>query len=30
VATIGSANLRMKQGHGDDYILALLTSSNSG
>jgi hypothetical protein len=24
---IGCANLRMKQGQGDDYILALLTSS---
>jgi hypothetical protein len=30
VATIGCANLRMKQGHDNDYILALLTSSNSG
>jgi hypothetical protein len=30
VATIGCANLRMKQGRGDDYILAPLTSSNSG
>jgi hypothetical protein len=29
-ATIGCANLRMKQGCGDDYILAPLTSSNSG
>jgi hypothetical protein len=29
-ATIGCANLRMKQGCGDDYILASLTSSNSG
>jgi hypothetical protein len=30
VATIGCANLRMKQGRGDDYIPAPLTSSNSG
>jgi hypothetical protein len=29
-ATIGCANLRMKQGRGDDYIPALLTSSNCG
>jgi hypothetical protein len=29
VATIGCANLRMKQGHDDDYISAVLTSSNS-
>jgi hypothetical protein len=29
-ATIGCANLRMKQGRGDDYIPAPLTSSNSG
>jgi hypothetical protein len=29
-ATIGCANLWMKQGHDDDYIPALLTSSNSG
>jgi hypothetical protein len=29
-ATIGSANLRMKQGRGDDYIPVFLTSSNSG
>jgi hypothetical protein len=29
-ATIGSSNLRMKQGRGDDYIPASLTSSNSG
>jgi hypothetical protein len=28
--TIGCANLRMKQGLGDDYIPAPLTSSNSG
>jgi hypothetical protein len=28
--TIGCANLRMKQGRGDDYIPASLTSSNSG
>jgi hypothetical protein len=28
--TIGCANLRMKQGRGDDYIPALLTSSNNG
>jgi hypothetical protein len=27
--TIGCANLRMKQGHGDDYIPVSLTSSNS-
>jgi hypothetical protein len=30
VATIGCANLRMKQGRGDDYILSSLTISNSG
>jgi hypothetical protein len=29
-ATIGCANLWMKQGRGDDYILVSLTSSNSG
>jgi hypothetical protein len=29
-ATIGCANLQMKQGRGDDYISASLTSSNSG
>jgi hypothetical protein len=29
-ATIGCANLQMKQGRGDDYIPAPLTSSNSG
>jgi hypothetical protein len=29
VATIGCANLRMKQGQGDDYIPVSLTSSNS-
>jgi hypothetical protein len=29
-ATIGCANLRMKQGCGDDYIPAPLTISNSG
>jgi hypothetical protein len=29
-AMIGCANLRMKQGRGDDYIPAPLTSSNSG
>jgi hypothetical protein len=29
-ATIGFANLRMKQGLGDDYISVTLTSSNSG
>jgi hypothetical protein len=29
-ATIGCANLRMKQGRGDDYIPVSLTSSNSG
>jgi hypothetical protein len=29
-ATIGCANLRMKQGRGDDYIPVTLTSSNSG
>jgi hypothetical protein len=29
VATIGFANLRMKQGQGDDYIPSSLTSSNS-
>jgi hypothetical protein len=28
--TIGCANLRMKQGRDDDYIPALLTSSNNG
>jgi hypothetical protein len=28
--TIGCANLRMKQGRGDDYISTPLTSSNSG
>jgi hypothetical protein len=28
--TIGCANLRMKQGRGDDYIPVMLTSSNSG
>jgi hypothetical protein len=28
--TIGCANLQMKQGRGDDYIPAPLTSSNSG
>jgi hypothetical protein len=28
--TIGCANLRMKQGRGDDYIPASLTSSNNG
>jgi hypothetical protein len=28
-ATIGCANLRMKQGQGDDYIPVSLTSSNS-
>jgi hypothetical protein len=28
-ATIGCANLRMKQGWGDDYIPSSLTSSNS-
>jgi hypothetical protein len=28
--TIGCANLRMKQGWGDDYISSSLTSSNSG
>jgi hypothetical protein len=27
---IGCANLRMKQGRGDDYILVMLTSSNNG
>jgi hypothetical protein len=27
--TIGCANLRMKQGRGEDYILMLPTSSNS-
>jgi hypothetical protein len=27
---IGCANLRTKQGRGDDYILVTLTSSNSG
>jgi hypothetical protein len=30
VATIGCANLQMKQGRGDDYIPVALTSSNSG
>jgi hypothetical protein len=30
VATIGCANLRMKQGRGDDYIPSSLTSSNNG
>jgi hypothetical protein len=30
VATIVCANLRMKQGRGDDYIQMSLTSSNSG
>jgi hypothetical protein len=30
VATIRCANLRMKQGWSDDYILSSLTSSNSG
>jgi hypothetical protein len=29
-ATIGCANLRMKQGRGEDYIPVTLTSSNSG
>jgi hypothetical protein len=29
-ATIGCANLRMKQGRGDDYIPVSLTNSNSG
>jgi hypothetical protein len=29
-ATISCANLRMKQGRGDDYILSSLTSSNNG
>jgi hypothetical protein len=29
-ATISCANLRMKQGRGDDYILVSLTISNSG
>jgi hypothetical protein len=29
-ATIGCANLRMKQGRGDDYISSSLTSLNSG
>jgi hypothetical protein len=29
-ATIGCANLRMKQGRGHDYIPVSLTSSNSG
>jgi hypothetical protein len=28
-ATIDCANLQMKQGRGDDYILMTLTSSNS-
>jgi hypothetical protein len=27
---IGCANLRTKQGRGDDYILVTLTSLNSG
>jgi hypothetical protein len=30
MATIGCANLRTKQGRGDDYISMMLTSSNSG
>jgi hypothetical protein len=30
VAKIGCANLRMKQGRGNDYIPVTLTSSNSG
>jgi hypothetical protein len=30
MATIGCANLRMKQGQGDDYIRSSLTSSNNG
>jgi hypothetical protein len=30
MATIGYANLRMKQGRGDDYIPVTLTSSNNG
>jgi hypothetical protein len=29
-ATIGCANLRMKQGRSDDYISSSLTNSNSG
>jgi hypothetical protein len=29
-ATIGCANLQMKQGRGDNYVLCSLTSSNSG
>jgi hypothetical protein len=29
-ATIGCANLRTKQGRGDDYILVMLTISNNG
>jgi hypothetical protein len=29
-ATIGCANLRMKQSRGGDYIPVTLTSSNSG
>jgi hypothetical protein len=29
-ATIGCANLRMKQGHSDDYIPVTLSSLNSG
>jgi hypothetical protein len=29
-ATIGCANLRTKQGRGDDYIPVMLTSLNSG
>jgi hypothetical protein len=29
-ATIGCANLQMKQGRGDDYIPVMLTSLNSG
>jgi hypothetical protein len=28
--TIGCANLRTKQGRGEDYIPVMLTSSNSG
>jgi hypothetical protein len=30
VVTIGCTNLRMKQGHDDDYIPVMLTNSNSG
>jgi hypothetical protein len=30
VATVGCANLRMKQDWGDKYILSSLTSSNNG